>query len=181
MPKPNFSNTQKIQEIIRVDHAGEYGARRIYQGQLAFTKKNQDKLIIKEMLGQELEHLEYFENEIKTSKSIRHRPTFLIPIWHVGGYVLGAIGALAGAKGSMTVTEGVEEVIVGHYQEQIDYLKQNDPENPLLPKIQKFQADEAEHIHIAKDYNGRPAFIDNLLKKFVKGICKTAIFLSKKV
>jgi ubiquinone biosynthesis monooxygenase Coq7 len=179
MPKPYFSNKQKkIEEIIRVDHAGEYGAKVIYEGQIKYTKDLHAKKLIKEMLEQELDHLEYFDQQIQDGKA---RPTILMPIWKIFGYGLGAISARFGPETAMLVTENVEEVIVDHYQEQIDFLKQTDPKNPLLKKIEKFKQDEAEHIHIAVSNDSKNSKFHNAFSKLVRYICKSAIFISKKI
>ncbi len=179
MPKPYFFNKQKkIEEIIRVDHAGEYGAQRIYEGQLKYIKDQNTKELIEQMLLQELEHLEYFNDQIKNGKA---RPTALIPLWKVLGYGLGALSAKLGPKAAMLVTENVEEVIVKHYQEQIDYLEQVDKQNPLLKKIKKFQLDEAEHIHIAVNNDSGNSKFDSILSKLVRCACQSAIFISKKI
>ncbi len=179
MTKPYFENkAQKIKEIIMVDHAGEFGAQRIYEGQIRYSKNPADKQIISHMLAQELEHLEYFQNQIKEGKS---KPTALMPLWSVFGYSLGAISAIAGPKTAMMITESVEEVIVEHYAEQITYLKEVDPKHPLLKKIQKFKDDEAEHIHIAIDNDSKNAKFHKLLSNVTKLFCKSAIFLSKKM
>lgn len=178
MPKPYFENIDKIHEIIRVNHAGEFGAQVIYQGQLKFTKNLKNKIIIKEMLEQELAHLNYFENEIKNTKS---RPTFLLPIWNICGYMLGVVSGVLGIKTAMVVTESIEEVIVQHYQQQIDYLNAHDKDNSLLPKIIQFQQDEAEHIHTAIQNESHSSLFYKPLAKLVKGICYTAITLSKKI
>jgi len=179
MPKPYFENKkQKIKEIIMVDHAGEFGAQKIYEGQIRYTKNPKDKQLISHMLEQELEHLDYFQNQIKEGKS---KPTALMPLWSILGYSLGAISAKAGPKTAMMLTESVEEVIVEHYDEQITYLKETDPKNPLLKKIQKFKADEAEHIHIAIDNDSKNAKFHKLLSNVTKIFCKSAIFLSKKM
>ena len=179
MPKPYFENKeQKIKEIIMVDHAGEFGAQKIYEGQIRYSKNPNDKKLIQYMLEQELEHLDYFQNQIKEGLS---RPTILMPLWSILGYSLGAISAKAGTKTSMMVTQSVEEIIVDHYEEQIEYLKTADPTNSLLKKIQKFKDDEAEHIHIAIDNNSKDAKFQKMLSSAVKMFCKSAIFLSKKM
>ena len=108
-----------ISKIIRVNHAGEYGAKRIYEGQIAFTKDPIAKAKIQEMLDGEKEHLNFFENEI-SQKNIR--PTLFFPIWHIAGYGLGAITAIMGEKSAMACTHAVEEVIAEHYQKQINQL-----------------------------------------------------------
>ena len=161
-----------------MDHAGEFGAQQIYKAQIKFSHNKTTKTILNEMLYQELEHLEYFANEIKTG---RGRPTMLLPIWRVFAYGLGAVTGIMGYKYTMLATEAVEEVIVNHYQEQIDYLKIHDGNNPMLAKIQKFQQDEAAHIEIAigSEYADSVSF--KIMKQMVKAICYAAIYLSKKV
>jgi ubiquinone biosynthesis monooxygenase Coq7 len=179
MPRPFFKDIdQKISEIIRVNHAGEFGAQRIYQGQIKYTKDPKDKEILQTMLNQEQEHLEYFADKIANHES---RPTLLMPIWNMFGFALGAISAKMGIKTAMLVTEYVEEVIESHYDEQIKYLEQNAPKNPLLAKIKKFQKDEAEHRHIAIDSGSKEAAFARPLSLLVKQACKGAIFLSKKI
>ena len=179
MPKPYFeSKHQKIKEIIMVDHAGEFGAQKIYEGQLRYTKNPEDKKLIKHMLDQELVHLDYFQDQIKSGAS---RPTALMPLWSVFGYALGAISAKLGQKTAMLVTENVEKVIVEHYQEQIDYLQKTDPKNSLLQKLKQFKEDEASHIHIALDNESKNAPHYNVLSKLVRACCTSAIFLSKRV
>ncbi len=179
MPKPYFEDkNRKIQEIIMVDHAGEYGAQRIYQGQLEHTKDVKSKILIQSMLEQELEHLEYFNNQIKAGAA---RPTALMPLWNIFGYGLGTLSARLGSQTAMLVTENVEKVIVEHYQEQIDYLEKTDRKNPLLKKIRKFKQDEADHIHIAVDNESQDAKFHGLLSGLVRCICRSAIFISKKI
>ena len=179
MPRPYYLNDcKKIKEILRVDHAGEFGAKRIYEGQIAYTKNPKDRKLIQHMLDQEKEHLEYFDNQIKDGNS---RPTALIPVWNILGYVLGAISAKFGKESAMLVTESVEEVIVSHYQEQIDYLEDIKSNDQLLSKIKKFKQDEADHIHIALDNNSSNAYLHNIVSPIIKAFCKTAIFLSKKI
>jgi 3-demethoxyubiquinol 3-hydroxylase len=110
-----FLNQKKLDSIVRVDHAGEYGARRIYAGQMAILKKSSAYPVIKEMYEQEEKHLKYFEQEIRQR---RVRPTFMLPLWHVGGYLLGAATALLGERAAMACTVAVEEVIGEHYRSQ---------------------------------------------------------------
>ena len=179
MPRPYFENHQKkIQEIIMVDHAGEYGAQRIYEGQLNYTKDLESKALIKHMLEQELEHLEYFDEQIKNGKA---RPTALLPLWKIFGYGLGAFSARLGPKTAMLVTESVEKVIIDHYQEQINYLEKTDKKNPLLSKIKKFKQDEAEHIHIAIENSSNEAQFYSPISRLVSCICRSAIFISRKI
>jgi ubiquinone biosynthesis monooxygenase Coq7 len=178
MPRPYYSNNKKIQEIIRVDHAGEFGAKRIYEGQIGCTKNANDKKLIKHMLDQEAEHLEYFDSQIKAGNA---RPTALMPIWNVLGYALGALSAKFGNESAMLVTQSIEEVIVDHYQEQIHYLENSKNNEQLLTKIKKFKQDEADHIHIALENNSANALLHNTMSVIIKAFCRTAIFLSKRL
>lgn len=166
---------KKIEEMIRVDHAGEYGAKRIYLGQLAVLKNNKK---IKEMYEQELEHLEYFEKEMKRRQV---RPTILSPIWHFGGFALGAATALLGEKAAMACTVAVESVISQHYQEQFESLKNVKEESGLKEKIKKFRNDEIEHHDAGIEHGAEQAVGYGILTGVVKGVTKTAIALSKKI
>lgn len=123
-------NKKKTDEIIRVDHAGEYGAQRIYKGQIDFTNDLELKKELQQIASEELEHLNYFEK--KALKS-RVRPTALYPIWNIGGYSLGAITAIMGKDYVMACTEAVEEEIVKHYKTQLELLK-NSKETDLKKK-----------------------------------------------
>jgi ubiquinone biosynthesis monooxygenase Coq7 len=180
MPKPFFSNNHNkiIQEIIRVNHAGEFGAQKIYQGQINYTKNIEDQKILKHMLDQEQEHLEYFSKKVQKGLS---RPTFLMPIWSIGGYLIGAISAKISMKLAMIVTENVETVIEEHYSDQIKYLKNQKTESSMLKKIEKFKIDEIDHKNIAniaiKNNNSFGSFLGHCIKI----ICRSAIFLSKKI
>lgn len=162
-----------IHNIIRVDHAGEYGAKRIYEGQIDFIKNPAMKVQIKEMLEHELEHLEYFENKIKTDHI---RPTILLPFWHVAGYSLGAVTALLGDKMAMACTAAVETVIESHYQKQLDELAEGELKN----SITKFQADEAHHKEIAIEEKALEAPLYGVFAKLIKTGSKTAIWLSER-
>lgn len=179
MPRPFFKlQKSKIDEIVRVDHAGEFGAQRIYEGQIKNTKDEKEKAQIKHMLSQELEHLEYFENKISTMGA---RPTILFPFWHFVGYAIGAISARISPRTAMLVTERVEEVIEEHYQEQIDFLEQVDPENGMIKDLKKFRQDEIDHKHIAIEHNSREAPLAPFFATGVHYMCKVAIYLSKKI
>lgn len=173
--KGNNKLASKIEEIIRVDHAGEYGAKRIYLGQLSVLKDNKK---IKEMYEQELEHLEYFENEMKRRQV---RPTALSPIWHFGGFALGAATAFLGEKAAMACTVAVESVISQHYQEQLDSLQDIKNEDALREKIKKFRNDEIEHHDAGIEYGAEQAVGYGILTGIVKGITKAAISISKRV
>ena len=180
--KKKISNREKtdpqiLEEIIRVDHAGEFGATKIYQGQIAiFGKDTKIGKTIKHMADQELEHIEKF-NELIISERVR--PTALMPLWNVAGYALGAGTALMGEKAAMACTVAVEKVIGEHYEEQLELLKNDQKE--LKATIKKFAADELEHhdIGIAHDAESTPGY--KILTKIIEIGCKTAIAISKKI
>ena len=178
MPRPYFSNPKHIQSIIRVDHAGEYGAQQIYQKQIEAASDPAEKKVLQEMLDQEIEHLEYFQEQIKNGAA---RPSILLPVWKILGQTVGWWSQKLGYKYSMLVTEAVEEVIVDHYDQQIDYLSTHHPKSELLKKITKFQQDEAEHIHIATEHGLQNSLTDRMVRNFTKLWCKLAISLSKKL
>jgi len=166
-----------LEEIIRVDHAGEYGATRIYDGQIAiFGKNSKIGKTIQHMADQEQEHIQKFEELIVKN---RVRPTALIPVWNVAGYALGVSTALLGEKAAMACTVAVETVIGNHYGEQLSLLE--DDQKELKKTIKKFKADELEHhdIGIAHDAEKTPGY--KVLSKIIELGCKTAIEISKKI
>lgn len=182
MPKPVFIH-HNISQIIKVNHAGEYGAKQIYLGQLRACTSNDKKEQIKHMLEQELRHLEYFERLIKEKKST---PTLLLPLWHYGSYLMGYSLAKIFKNGDMVCTEAVETVISDHYQSQIDYLngknQLDDFEKELKINIEKFKQEENDHKEIAeKSIMFHFAPHEKIISKLVQNICKVAIFLSKKI
>ena len=171
------TDRQTLEEIIRVDHAGEYGATKIYEGQIAiFGKKTKIGKTIQHMADQEQEHITKFKKLIVTE---RVRPTALLPLWNIAGYALGAGTALLGEKAAMACTVAVEKVIGEHYQKQTKLLK-ND-QKKLKSTIKKFAADELEHhdIGIAHDAESTPGY--KILTKVIEIGCKTAIAVSKKI
>ena len=166
-----------LEEIIRVNHAGEYGATRIYDGQIAvFGKNSKIGKTIQHMADQEQEHIETFQQLIVSN---RVRPTALLPVWNVAGYALGAATAMMGEKAAMACTVAVEKVIGEHYHEQQSLLE-ND-QKKLKKIIKKFEADELEHhdIGIAHDAEKTPGY--KILSKIIEIGCKTAIAVSKKI
>ena len=166
-----------LEEIIRVDHAGEYGATRIYDGQIAvFGKNSKIGKTIQHMADQEQEHIQKFEELIVKN---RVRPTALIPVWNVAGYALGVSTALLGEKAAMACTVAVETVIGNHYGEQLSLLE--DDQKELKKTIKKFKADELEDhdIGIAHDAEKTPGY--KVLSKVIELGCKTAIEISKKI
>ena len=169
----NKAKNKIISEMIRVNQAGEFGAQKIYEGQLAVLKN--DKTIQK-MSEQEKKHLETF-NKILIKRGIR--PTALSPFWDLGGFLLGVTTALIDRKAAMACTVAVEKVIGEHYGEQLDLLK--DDQKKLKATIKKFQKDELEHhdIGIEHDAEKTPAY--GLLSGIISVGCKTAIAISKKI
>ena len=171
------TNRETLEEIIRVDHAGEYGATRIYDGQIAvFGKSSKIGKTIQHMADQEQEHIDKF-NELILEHRVR--PTALLPIWNIAGFALGASTALLGEKAAMACTVAVEKVIGEHYQEQIDLLK--DDHKDLKKTISKFRDDELEHHDIGIEHDAESAIGYRVMSKVIELGCKTAIAISKKV
>ena len=172
-----ITNRYILEEIIRVDHAGEYGATKIYDGQIAiFGKNSKIGKTIQHMADQEQEHIEKFKGLI-----LEHhvRPTALLPFWNIAGFTLGATTALMGKKAAMACTVAVEKVIGEHYRKQQNLLE--DDHKELKKTIAKFEKDELEHhdIGIAHDAEQTPGY--KVLSKFIEIGCKTAIVVSKKI
>ena len=171
------TNRDILEEVIRVDHAGEYGATRIYDGQIAvFGKNSKIGKTIQHMANQEQEHIEKFNDLILEH---RVRPTALLPLWNIAGFTLGAATALMGKKAAMACTVAVEKVIGEHYRKQQSLLENDHKE--LKRTISKFEKDELEHhdIGIAHDAEKTPGY--TVLSKFIEIGCKTAIAVSKKI
>ena len=170
----------KIEEFIRVDHAGERGAVKIYEGQLlalnTLVKDEKLKEIIENMREHEKEHCEFFEKEIK-KRNIK--PTKLLPLWDLLGVSLGFGSTLLGKKAAMLCTASVEEVIDKHYQNQIDKLDKNEIE--LKKKIIKFRKDELHHKDIAYEKGATKKGYYSILDKIIKTGSKIAINISEKI
>ena len=173
----NTTHREVLEEIIRVDHAGEYGATKIYDGQIAIFGKN-SKLgkTIQHMADQEQEHIDKF-NELILEHRVR--PTALLPLWNVAGYALGASTALMGEKAAMACTVAVEKVIGEHYQEQLELL--GDDHKDLKKTISKFRDDELEHHDIGIEHDAESAPGYKIMSKVIELGCKTAIAISKKI
>lgn len=166
----------RIARMLRVNHAGEYGARQIYRGQLKVLKGTRHEKLIREMAAQEEKHLAYFAKEIPT----RHvRPTALLPIWHVAGYALGAATALLGPRAAMACTVAVEEVIDEHYARQEKALSGKDEK--LKEAIAEFREEENEHKNIGIHEEAELAPGYEILSAGIKTISKAAIWLSERV
>ena len=174
------TNKKKIEEFIRVDHAGERGAIKIYEGQLLALNtvvKNQDlKKKIEEMQIHEKEHCDYFEKEIK-KRNIK--PTKFLPLWDLLGVGLGFGSTLLGKKAAMLCTASVEEVIDEHYQSQINQLGSD--EKDLKKKITKFREDELHHKDIAYDKGATKEGLYSIMDKIIKTGSKLAINISEKI
>ena len=162
--------------MIRVDHAGEYGAVRIYEGQLAILGKRASGDTIRHMAQQEQHHLKTFDRLVNER---RVRPTALEPVWRVAGFALGAATALMGEKAAFACTAAVEEAIDEHYAQQIADLGDRDP--ALKQTVEKFRVDEAAHRQTALDHGAEQAPGYRLLSEAIKAGCRVAIKLSEKI
>ena len=174
------SNKTRVEEFIRVDHAGERGAIKIYEGQLlalnTFIKNDGLKKIIEEMKEHEKEHCNYFENEIK-KRNIK--PTKFLPLWDLLGVSLGFGSTILGKKAAMLCTASVEEVIQDHYANQINQLGSD--EKKLKQKIIKFRQDEMDHKNIAYEKGATKDGPYSILDKIIKTGSKIAINISEKI
>lgn len=173
---------KQIAEMIRVNHAGERGAIKIYEGQLKalqfFNKDPELQSTLKDMRDHELEHLKFFENQIIERKV---RPTALLPLWDVLGTALGFGTALLGKKATALCTSAVEEIIGGHYGEQIDILsKDYKEEKELKEKFIKFREEELEHKNTAESLGANNDGLYSILDIVIKNTSKLAIAISKK-
>ena len=174
------TNKKILEEIIRVDHAGERGAIKIYEGQLLALKTikqdNDLKDKIEEMKEREKEHLEYFEKEIQKRKI---KPTYLLPVWDLMGVTLGFGTALLGKKAAMLCTASVEEVIEDHYENQLGKIGED--EKDLKTKIEKFKGDEVNHKNIAYESGATRTGIYSIMDKIIRTGSKIAITISEKI
>ena len=163
--------------MLRVDQAGEYGATRIYAGQLAVLRPNcPEAKLIARMAAQEERHLERFDALIAKR---RVRPTALQPLWNIAGFALGAATALMSEKAALACTDAVETEIDRHYQQQLDELGEDDPE--LAADIAEFRADELEHRDTARAAGATEAVGYPLLTAAIRAGCRVAIELSKRI
>ena len=176
--KGDISTKKMVERMVRVDHAGEYGAVRIYQGQLRVLGQKPISKTIAHMLEQENLHLRKFEREIVQR---RVRPTALLPVWHVCGFVLGAGSAILGEKAAMACTVAVEEVIDKHYAEQINDLEGVDGERKLQKTFKSFREEELEHRDLGRDKGAEDVIGYPLFREVVKAGSRLAIWLSKRL
>jgi ubiquinone biosynthesis monooxygenase Coq7 len=172
------SKKEMLERMIRVDHAGEYGAVRIYEGQLAVLGNAASRPEIEHMAEQERVHLDTFNSLIRERKV---RPTALMPLWHMAGFALGAGTALMGEKAAHACTVAVEETIDEHYAEQVAALDAEGDEKDLRDTFEKFRQEELEHLDTALENGAEMAPGYEALKVAVKTGSKLAIWLSKRV
>ena len=165
-----------VARMIRVDHAGEYGAARIYDGQLAVLGHRPVGDVIRKMADQERHHLETFDRLIVER---RVRPTLRSPVWHAAGFALGAGSALLGERAAMACTVAVEDVIEKHYADQAAQL--GDDEAELRDTIEEFRADEIEHHDTGIEHQAELAPGYRMLSEAVKAGSRLAIWLSTRV
>lgn len=167
---------ERIRRAVRVDHAGEYGAKRIYEGQLSVLGRGPVGSVLRHMARQEAEHLRYFEDQLV---SRRVRPSLLQPLWHIGGYALGAGTAMMGERAAMACTVAVEEVIDEHYARQRETLPES--EGALKDAIATFQAEEVEHRDTGLARGAEQAVAYPLLSLAIKGLTRLAIRVAERV
>lgn len=165
-----------IAQMIRVDQAGEYGAKRIYEGQLAVLGRRRVGETIRHMAGQEQHHLDTF-NKLMAQRRVR--PTALTPLWHLAGFALGAGTALMGEKAAMACTVAVEEVIGDHYAGQESQLGED--EKDLKETIERFRLEEKEHHDTALAHNAEQAPAYPVLRRAIKDGTRLAIWLSTRI
>jgi ubiquinone biosynthesis monooxygenase Coq7 len=163
--------------MLRVNQAGEYGAARIYAGQLAVLGRGSPAAHqIARMAAQEQRHLDRF-NALMAERRVR--PTALQPIWSVAGFALGAATALMSEKAAMACTDAIETEIDRHYGEQLDELGLTDPE--FTADIEEFRAEELEHRETARQHGAQEAIAYPLLSAAIRAGCRVAIELSKRI
>jgi len=176
----NKTDKKTLEEIIRVDHAGERGAIKIYEGQLlalkTFKQDEELKRKIEDMREHEKEHYEFFDKEIQ-KRNIK--PTRLLPLWDLMGITLGFGTAMLGKKAAMLCTASVEEVIDGHYKDQTYKLREDEEE--LKKKIMKFRQDELDHKDIAYESGATKKGLYSVLDKVIKTSSRVAIAISEKI
>jgi len=165
-----------VRRMIRVDHAGEYSAARIYAGQLAVLGRSGSAVALREMQAQEQRHLDTFADLVVRR---RVRPTAMLPLWHLVGFALGAVTAAMGERAAMACTVAVEEAIDTHYAGQIAAL--DDSEADLRATITQFRDEELQHRYIALEHGAREAPGYRLLSAAIKAGCRAAIAISERV
>jgi 3-demethoxyubiquinol 3-hydroxylase len=178
----------QIEKIIRVDHAGELGAKIIYNAQIKFTKDEKQATILRRMLLQELEHLDYF---LEKSSQIKVRPSFFNPMFSILGTVMGSISGILGKDATMGSISGIESVINNHYEKQIHGLNNllsfeiNSYErnliNEMIIKIKSFQQDEISHHDEANNIGNNSSLLYKISNKIANSVTKICVAISSKV
>ena len=172
----DLSPRARLERMIRVDHAGEYGATRIYAGQIFCRGRGLAGATLRHMQAQEQAHLEKFSILVAER---RVRPTALLPLWHLAGFALGGLTAALGEKAAMACTVAVEDAIEAHYTAQIAALGESEPE--LRATLEKFRAEELEHRDTALAHGAEQAPGYRLLYGLINRGCRVAIALSERV
>jgi ubiquinone biosynthesis monooxygenase Coq7 len=177
--KRKYEDQDDVSRYLRVDHAGELGARRIYEGQLAILGNHPVAAEIRHMRDQEQEHLDTFEELLN---EYQVRPTLLSPFWNGAGFMLGAVTAAMGPKAAMACTIAVEEVIGTHYDKQAKALIETQSgEDALAETLERFRDEELEHRDIAKDHDGEEAIGYPVMRRVIQAGCRAAIKLAERV
>jgi ubiquinone biosynthesis monooxygenase Coq7 len=166
----------EIARMVRVDHAGEYGAARIYAGQLAVLRRSDTAPMLREMQAQEQQHLDQFADLIVRR---RVRPTAMLPLWHLAGFALGAATAALGERAAMACTVAVEDAIEAHYAAQIAALDDTEPE--LRATLEKFRDDELAHREIGLRNGAEQTPGYRLLSAAIRRGCHLAIRISERI
>jgi ubiquinone biosynthesis monooxygenase Coq7 len=172
----DLSREEQVARMLRVDHAGEYGAVRIYEGQLAVLGRTPAGAVIRRMAAQEQKHLDRFDRLLPAR---RVRPTLLGPVWHAAGFALGAASALLGERAAMACTVAVEEVIDEHYAAQAAALGDDEPE--LKSTIEEFRQDELAHRDEGLAHGAELAAGYEPLTAAIKAASRLAIWLSTRI
>ena len=170
-----YHDQHEVSRCLRVDHAGEVGARRIYEGQLAVLGAHPVAEEIRHMRDQEQEHLDTVSALLNDYEV---RPSLLSPFWNGAGFMLGAVTAAMGPKAAMACTIAVEEVIGTHYDRQAKSLKNEDD---LVETLERFRDEELEHRDIAKDHDGEDAIGYPIMRRVIQAGCRVAIKLAERV
>jgi len=170
-----YHDQHEVSRCLRVDHAGEVGARRIYEGQLAVLGAHPVAEEIRHMRDQEQEHLDTFSSLLNDYEV---RPSLLSPLWNGAGFMLGAVTAAMGPKAAMACTIAVEEVIGTHYDRQAKSLEDEDD---LVETLERFRDEELEHRDIAKDHDGEDAIGYPIMRRVIQAGCRVAIKLAERV
>jgi len=176
---PNRKRRDMIDTIIRVDHAGEYGAQRIYDGQLSVLRYTRLGGIIDEMREQELDHLRRL-NRLVVERRVR--PTLLMPLWNITGYMLGYVSALLGHEAAMACTVAVENVITEHYNDQLRELSdKNIDDEDVRYMVRKHRDDEEEHADIGIEYDAEHTPMYSTYTQAIGTACRAAVYVAQRV